>query len=385
MRKENTVIVAIAVVAAVIAVTWGILVAPRALAPVNMTQGVTQFSRDVYDLHMIILWICIVIGVLVFTAMFTAIFLHRKSRGHEAAQFSHSTKAEILWTIIPIAILVVMAYPATKTLITMETTGGADMTIKITGYQWKWKYEYLDSGIEFISTLDAASNEARQLKSGIDPASVPDYLLNVDNPVVVPTGTKIRFLITADDVIHAWWVPVLGWKRDAIPGFINEAWTIIDEPGTYRGQCAELCGKDHGFMPIVLIAKPKAEYDAWVAGQQQRMAQEAEQVQRIWSKAELMTKGEDVYNAQCATCHQPDGKGLAPAFPALAGSGIATGPLRQHIDIVLNGRDGTAMQGWGKLLNEQDIAAALTYTRNAWGNDTGDLVQPSTIAKIKNG
>ncbi|MDX1571111.1 MAG: cytochrome c oxidase subunit II [Xanthomonadales bacterium] len=233
----------------------------------NMTRGVSPFADRVYDLHMLILWICVVIGVLVFGAMFVSMYLHRKSRGHQPAQFTHSTKAEIIWTIIPILILVGMAIPATKTLIFMEQTGDAEMTVKITGYQWLWKYDYIEDDVSFISTLDEESNRARQLGSGIDPGTVPNYLLNVNEPLVLPTNTKIRFLITAEDVIHSWWVPDFGWKRDAIPGFVNEAWVLIEEPGTYRGQCAELCGKDHGFMPIVVEAVPPAQYTAWVAEQ----------------------------------------------------------------------------------------------------------------------
>jgi cytochrome c oxidase subunit 2 len=268
MKKENTVIVALAVLAALIAATWLILVAPGLTGnEVNMTRGVTQQSGDHFDLHMIVLWICVVIGIGVFTVMFTSIVLHRKSRGHEAAKFSHSTKAEIIWTIIPVLILVVMAVPATTALVRMEDSSGAEMTVKITGFQWRWKYEYLDQDISFISSLDPNSNVARQLNSGIAPESVDNYLLDVDHPLVLPVGKKIKFLITADDVIHSWWVPALGWKRDAIPGFVNQAWTNIEEPGTYRGQCAELCGKDHGFMPIVVVALPENEFDAWVSEQ----------------------------------------------------------------------------------------------------------------------
>jgi cytochrome c oxidase subunit 2 len=268
MKKENTVIVALAVLAALIAATWLILVAPGLTGnEVNMTRGVTQQSGDHFDLHMIVLWICVVIGIAVFTVMFTSIVLHRKSRGHEAAKFSHSTKAEIIWTIIPVLILVVMAVPATTGLVRREDSSGAEMTVKITGFQWRWKYEYLDQDISFISSLDPNSNVARQLNSGIAPESVDNYLLDVDHPLVLPVGKKIKFLITADDVIHSWWVPALGWKRDAIPGFVNQAWTNIEEPGTYRGQCAELCGKDHGFMPIVVVALPENEFDAWVSEQ----------------------------------------------------------------------------------------------------------------------
>jgi cytochrome c oxidase subunit 2 len=232
-----------------------------------MPRGVTEFSQTAYDLHMLILWICVVIGVLVFGAMFVSIMLHRKSKGVEAAQFTHSTKAEIAWTAIPILILILMAVPATRALILMETSEGAEMDIKVTGYQWKWKYEYMDTGVSFISSLAQDSDIARQLGSGINPATVDNYLLEVDNALVVPTDTKIRLLLTSGDVIHSWWVPELGWKRDAIPGTVNTAWTSIKEPGTYRGQCAELCGKDHGFMPVVVIAKPKAEFQQWLAQQ----------------------------------------------------------------------------------------------------------------------
>jgi cytochrome c oxidase subunit 2 len=265
MKKENTVIVALAVLAAIIAATWLILVAPGFTGnEVNMTRGVTQQSANHYDLHMIVLWICVVIGVGVFTVMFTSIVLHRKSRDHQAAKFSHSTKAEIIWTIIPVIILVGMAIPPTSALVKMEDASGTEMTVKITGFQWRWKYEYLDHDISFISSLDPNSNAARQLNSGVAPESVENYLLDVDHPLVLPVGRKIKFLITADDVIHSWWVPALGWKRDAIPGFVNQAWTNIEKPGTYRGQCAELCGKDHGFMPIVVVAKEQAEFEAWV-------------------------------------------------------------------------------------------------------------------------
>jgi len=268
MKKENTIIVALAVLAAIIAATWLTLVAPSYTGnEVNMTQGVTQLSGNHFDLHMIVLWICVVIGIGVFTVMFTSIVLHRKSRGYEAAKFNHSTRAEIIWTIIPVIILVGMAVPATKALVQMEDSSGAEMTVKITGFQWRWKYEYLDQDISFISSLSPTSNAARQLNSGITPDSVENYLLDVDHPLVLPVGRKIKFLITADDVIHSWWVPALGWKRDAIPGFINEAWTNIEKPGTYRGQCAELCGKDHGFMPIVVIALAENEFDSWVTQQ----------------------------------------------------------------------------------------------------------------------
>ena len=273
MKKQNTFIVVAAVTAAVIAATWLLLAAPALTGnQINMTRGVTSQSVINYNLHMTILWVCIVIGVIVFSAMFVSIVLHRKSRDHEAAQFTHSTKAEVVWTIIPVLILVVMAVPATSALINMEVAPETEMTVKITGFQWRWKYEYVEDEISFISSLDPQSNAARRLASGENPENVDNYLLEVDNPLVLPADTKIKFLITADDVIHSWWVPALGWKRDAIPGFINEAWTEIMEPGVYRGQCAELCGKDHGFMPIVLHVLPRDEYVAWVVQQQDHLA-----------------------------------------------------------------------------------------------------------------
>ena len=386
MKKQNTFIVAAAVTAAVIAAFWLLLAAPGYTGnEINMPRGVTSQSMLSYQIHMVILWVCVVIGVIVFSAMFISIVLHRKSKGHEAAQFTHSMKAEIIWTVIPVVILIAMAVPATKALVNMEVAPETEMTIKITGFQWRWKYEYIEDDIQFISSLHADSNAARRLASGTDPDSVENYLLEVDKPLVLPANTKIKFLITADDVIHSWWVPALGWKRDAVPGFINEAWTEIMEPGVYRGQCAELCGKDHGFMPIVLNVLPRAEYEVWAQNQRQDMAHEQAETERLWTRDELMELGENVYAAQCATCHQADGQGLAPAFPALAGSGIANGPLSDNIEIVLNGRDGTAMQAWGNMLSESDIAAALTYTRNAFGNKTGDVVQPQSIARIKNG
>lgn len=386
MKKQNTIIIGLAAIAAVSAAFWLLLVAPGLTGnEINMTRGVTAQSVQNYQLHMVILWICVVIGILVFGAMFMSIVLHRKSRGEVPAKWAHSTRAEMAWTIIPVLILVGMAIPATSALVHMEVAPETEMTVKITGFQWRWKYDYLEDEISFISSLASDSNAARMLRSGVEPASVENYLLEVDRPLVLPADTRIKFLITADDVIHSWWVPALGWKRDAVPGYINEAWTEIFEPGVYRGQCAELCGKDHGFMPIVLEVLPREEFRGWVAQQKQLAVAEQADQQRLWSRQELMSHGEAVYETQCATCHQADGAGLAPAFPALAGSPVATGPLAEHIRVVLKGREGTAMQAWGDMLSASDLAAALTYTRNAFGNDTGDVVQPQAIARIKNG
>jgi cytochrome c oxidase subunit 2 len=272
-----------------------------------------------------------------------------------------------------------MAVPATKTLIKMEQTGDAEITVKITGYQWKWKYDYLDEDLSFFSTLDQASNETRQLKSGIDPKSVEHYLLNVDQPIVLPINKKIRLLTTANDVIHAWWVPDLGWKRDAIPGFINDNWAIIEEEGTYRGQCAELCGKDHAFMPIVVEAVSEEAYYAWVEEMKVAQAEAAASGDREWTMDELMARGEELYKANCAACHMATGQGIPGTFPALDGSAIATGPMEGHLDIVINGKAGTAMAAFGPQLNDADLAAVITFERNAWGNKTGDLVQPSDV------
>ncbi|MDZ7734990.1 MAG: cytochrome c oxidase subunit II [Gammaproteobacteria bacterium] len=349
----------------------------------NMTQGVTPISQDIYGLHMIIMWICVAIGVVVFGVMFWSIFHHRKSRGAVASQFHHSTKAEILWTIVPVLILVGMAIPATRVLIAMENTGDSDMTIKVTGYQWKWEYEYIDEGVSFFSTLAASSNEARQLRSNRDPNKVEHYLLDVDKRLVVPVDTKIRFLTTSNDVIHAWWVPALGWKRDAIPGFINESWAIIEEPGVYRGQCAELCGRDHAFMPIVVVAKEKGEYEQWVAEQKAAQQAAAESGDRDWSMDELMARGEEVYGTNCAACHQANGEGVPGAFPSLTESEIVFGPKADHINVVLHGVDGTTMAAFGEQLSDAELAAVITYERNAWGNEMGDMVQPSEVKALR--
>ncbi len=263
MKRVNEWIVGIAVMAVIGVITWGIFAVGD-----NMRPGVSPFSQDVYVLHNTVMGVVTIIGVLVFTAMFTSIVLHRRSKNPNPAKFSHSTKAEIIWTAIPVLILVVIAIPATQVLIDMENTGDAELNVKVTGYQWLWKYDYLEDDISFFSALDRDSNRARQMNSDLAPTEVENYLLEVDRRLVLPVDTKIRFLLTADDVIHSWWVPDLGWKRDAIPGMVNEAWTLIEEEGIYRGQCAELCGKDHGFMPIVVEAVSKEDYAAWVASQQ---------------------------------------------------------------------------------------------------------------------
>ena len=364
----------LAVIAVSLFLASGTALADYAL---NLTEGVTPISHRVYELHMAILYIVTAIGVVVFGVMGWSIFHHRKSKGHVAHQFHHSTMTEIIWTVVPILILVGMAIPATKTLIFMEQTGDAEMTIKVTGYQWKWKYDYLDEGISFFSALHQDSNEARQMDSGIDPNTVENYLLDVDKPLVLPVETKIRILTTAADVIHAGWVPDLGWKRDAIPGFINDNWTYIEEPGVYRGQCAELCGKDHAYMPIVLNAVSKEEYAAWVEEQKAEQIEAASGSDREWSMDELMERGKAVYAANCASCHLAEGEGVEGLFPALNGSAIVNGPASEHVNIVLNGKN--MMPVFKAQLNDVDIAAAVTYERNSWDNSTGDVIQPSVV------
>lgn len=347
----------------------------------NMTEGVTSISQQVYDVHMMAFWVCVGIGIVVFGAMIWSMIYHRKSKGAVAAQFHESTTMEIVWTAVPIIILVLMVIPATTVLLDIEDTSDTEMTVKITGIQWKWKYDYVDGpaeGISFISSLAQEHNEARQTGSGVDVTKIENYLSEVDNPLVIPTGTKVRFLITAADVLHAWWVPDLGWKRDAIPGFINENWTMVEKPGTYYGKCAELCGKDHGFMPIKVVVKTPEDYAAWVAEQKGAAAAAAASADREWSKDELMAAGEKVYATQCAACHGATGAGIPGVFPALAGSAIATGPAEAHIDVVMNGTPGTAMAAYSGILNDADMAAIITYERNAWGNEAS-IVQPATV------
>jgi len=349
----------------------------------NLTQGVTDISRDVYDMHMFVLWICVWIGVVVFGAMTYSMIKHRKSKGSVPAKFSHSTLAEVIWTVIPFGILVTMAVPAANTLVRMEDTSDSEVTVKITGHQWKWEYEYLDSGVRIISSLDPDSRQAAALNSGIDPNTVDNYLLEVDNPLVLPVDKKIRFVLTASDVLHAWWVPEFAIKKDAIPGFINDMWTKIDEEGIYRGQCAELCGRDHGFMPIVVHATSESEYEDWIQAQLASAEAESQSADREWVMDELMERGEGVYGTYCVACHQPNGQGIEGVFPSLVGTDMVLNDLDGHIDVILNGVEGTSMQAFSTTLNDADIAAVVTYERNAWGNDTGDVVQPATIKDMR--
>ena len=352
---------------------------------INMPEGVTAISRIVYDLHMLIFYICIVIAILVFGAMLLSMLMHRKSIGAKPASFHENTRLEIAWTIIPILILVAMAVPATSTLRSMYDASDSDIDIEVRGYQWKWQYTYLDDGsnqptedadspIQFMSVLRTPQDEINNIA-----AKGEHYLLDVDRPLVIPINKRVRFLITAQDVIHAFWVPDFAVKKDAVPGFIHEAWTVVDEPGIYRGQCAELCGKNHGFMPIVVHAVEQEEYDAWILEQREAAKQAFATFGREWTMDELLSRGEAVYAQNCVACHQLNGKGLPPVFPALAGQGLSVGPLAEHADMVIHGKAGTAMQAFGTQLNVAELAAVITYERNAWGNDTGDSIQPKEV------
>ena len=362
----------------------GSFVVAAALAPAlasadryNLQTPQTIVAHEIYDLHTLIFVICCVIFVVVFGAMTYSIIRHRKSVGHKAKQFHENTTVEIVWTIIPFVILIGMAYPATKTVIAMKDTSSPDLTIKATGYQWKWGYDYLQEGISFYSSLATPRD---QLEGNAPKGE--HYLLEVDNPVVVPVGKKVRVIITAGDVIHSWWVPALGVKQDAIPGFVRDSWFKVDKPGTYRGQCAELCGKDHGYMPIVVEAVEPEKYALWVAEQKKKMAVQADDPNKTWTLDELKARGERVYAANCQVCHQPTGMGQPPAFPALSGSKIATGLMGGHISLVLNGKPGSAMAAF-KQLSDVEIAAVITYERNSWNNKTGDMVSPAEIKKLR--
>ena len=347
---------------------------------VNMDPGVTEVGESIYSLHMIILIICTVIGVAVFGVMFYSIIYHRKSKGAVASHFHESTKVEIAWTVVPFFILIGMAVPATSSLLSVYNTDDAELDILVTGFQWKWKYEYIDEkeNVSFFSNLRTPQSEILN----IEPKG-EHYLLEVDEPMVIPVDTKVRFLITANDVIHSWWVPELAVKRDAIPGFINEAWTKVHTVGVYRGQCAELCGKDHGFMPIVVNVVSKDEYATWLSGKQAEAAAVKELMAQTFTLDQLMERGADVYARSCLACHGANGEGGVGT--ALAGSAIATGDVAKHLDIGVNGVPGTSMQAFGGQLNDVEMAAVITYQRNAFGNNMGDMIQPIDVYNHKKG
>jgi cytochrome c oxidase subunit 2 len=348
---------------------------------INMPVGVTTVGESIYDLHMAVLWICVVIGVAVFGVMFYSIFMHRKSRGVTPSTFHESTKVEIAWTVVPFLILLVLAVPATKTLIDVYDFDEAEMDILVTGYQWKWKYEYLNEegeNVTFFSNLRTPQDEIYNKDSKGE-----HYLLEVDEPLVIPVDTKVRFLVTAYDVIHSWWVPELAVKKDAIPGFINETWTKSNEVGVFRGQCAELCGKDHGFMPIVVNVVSKEDYAQWQQGKQAEASEVKALMAQTFTLDELVERGKPIYDRSCLACHGANGEG--GVGKAIAGSSIVTGEIAGHLDSVVNGVPGTAMQAFGGQLNDVDMAAVLTYQRNAFNNNMGDQIQPVDVYNFKKG
>lgn len=344
----------------------------------DLREGATDMSRRIQALHHMSLTVCVIVGIVVFGAMFYSIFAHRRSKRREPAQFHENTRLEVIWTLIPTLILVGMAIPATTTLMAIEDNRDADLTVLITASQWKWHYQYVEAGFGYYSNLATPRRQIDNLQTKGE-----HYLLEADRPLVLPTNKKVRFLTTARDVIHSWWVPDFAVKQDAIPGFVNEAWTRVDKPGVYRGQCAELCGKDHAFMPIVVEVRSEREFDRWLAAQRQALALASEAAvaarNRQWTMSELLPQGERVFLKHCATCHQPTGQGQDGKYPALAGSSIVTGPLANHLNRVMNGKADTEMQAWAPQLSDLDLAAVITYERNSWGNDTGDVIQPLTV------
>lgn len=352
----------------------------------NMYKGVTPISKDIYYLHMVAIVVCAIIGVVVFGVMIYSLVHHRKSKGYKPATFHENPRLEIIWSIIPFLILVGLAVPATRVLMRMDDTSQSDVTVKIVGYQWRWQYQYLDQGISFFSNLatpyDQIQNKAEKGEW---------YLLEVDKPLVLPVNKKVRILVTSNDVIHSWWVPELGIKRDAIPGFMYEAWAIIEKPGIYRGQCAELCGVNHGFMPIVVQAVSQEEFDQWVA--QQTKTEDVDTktnlepvAQKTLTRSELMSLGKAKYQQICAACHDANGTGIPPMYPGLKGSSVAVGkPISRHIQLILNGLPGSAMQPYRDQLSDEEIAAITTYERNAWGNNTSDIIQPADVATLRHG
>jgi cytochrome c oxidase subunit 2 len=347
----------------------------------NMREGVTQVSRDVFELHMLIFYICVAIGAVVFSVMFYSLFRYTKKRNPNPSTFHESTKLEVAWTIVPFLILIAMAVPASKTLTEIYDDEEGEINIQVVGYQWKWEYKYLEDDINFFSNLSTDQDEIYNL--------VPkgeNYLLEVDEPLIIPVDTRVRFLITANDVIHSWWVPDFAIKQDAIPGFINTAWTRAEETGIYRGNCTELCGKNHGFMPVVVKVVEKDEYNDWVLSKKEEAIKLAELTEKEWSLAELTQRGEGVYQKNCVACHQMNGEGLPPIFPALAGSDIVMFDKDRNVEILMEGVQGAAMQSFANQLSEVDMAAVITYTRQAWGNaenGDGEYVVPSDIVEYK--
>nr|WP_315477049.1 cytochrome c oxidase subunit II [uncultured Undibacterium sp.] len=362
---------------------WAVKDSPGgpAVKQLNLQTPVTQIAEQIYSIHNLMLYICLAIFVAVFGVMFYSILKHRKSLGHKPATFHESTTVEILWTIVPFFIVIGMALPATKTVVAMKDTANADITIKATGMQWKWGYDYLKGegeGISFLSTL--ATPRSQVGAPGLAPTEARgiNYLLEVDNEVVVPVNKKVRIITTANDVIHGWTVPAFGVKQDAIPGFVRDTWFKAEKIGTYRGQCVELCGKEHAFMPIVVKVVSDADYTAWVDGKKKEMAAKADDPSKVWTVDEFKQRGESVYAANCVACHQANGKGVPGAFAALDGSAMVNGPKAAQINILLNGKAG--MPAWKATLSDTEIAAVITYTRNSWSNKSAEnIVQPAEV------
>ncbi|RPH60994.1 MAG: cytochrome c oxidase subunit II [Burkholderiales bacterium] len=351
----------------------------------NLAAPVTRIAEDQHWIHWFLMWVCLAIFVAVFGVMFYSVWKHRKSKGHAPAEFHESTTVEIAWTVVPFLIVVGMALPATRMVVEQKDTSNADVTVKATGYQWKWGYDYLKGDGEGISYLSTLSTPREQIEDRNYPDAKarrlqnPTYLMEVDNPLVVPVNRKIRVVVTANDVIHSWMVPSFGVKQDAIPGFVRDTWFRAEKVGVFRGQCAELCGKDHAFMPIVVDVRSQADYLKWVEEKKKEMLAKADDPTRQWALADLQARGEKVYASNCAACHQPTGKGVPGAFAALDGSKVVLGTQQAQIDLVLNGKPGTAMASF-KQLSDTELAAVITYTRNAWSNKAEDnIVQPAEV------
>ena len=350
-----------------------------AVNQIDLHPPVTRIAAEQQWLHNFMLVICLVIFIGVFAVMFYSIVKHRRSLGAKPANFHESTAVEIAWTVVPFIIVIAMALPATKVVVAMKDTSAADLTIKATGIQWKWGYDYLNgegAGIGFVSTLDASH---REMSDAGTPAG-DDYLLKVDNPLVVPVNKKVRIITTANDVIHAWMVPAFGVKQDAIPGFVRDTWFRAEKTGDFYGQCAELCGKEHAYMPIHVKVLSQEDYSAWVDGKLKEAAAAADDPSKVWELADLVARGEKVYTANCAACHQANGKGAGP-IKALDGSPIVLdADMSKQLAIVHNGSAGGAMPAWKGTLSPTEIAAVITYTKNAWSNKTGQLLQPAEVA-----
>jgi cytochrome c oxidase subunit 2 len=342
----------------------------------NFQPSASPMATIIHELHEWVMILVTVIFVGVFGFMFYACYAHRKSVGHKAEQFHENTTVEIIWTVIPALILIVVAWPVTKAVIAQKDTSAAELTIKATGIQWKWAYEYIKGEGEGINIVATLSTPRDQIENRAPKGE--HYLLETDNHLVVPVGKKVRILTTAADVVHAWWVPALALKQDAIPGFIRDTWFKAERTGTFRGQCAELCGKEHAFMPIVVEVVSPEDYSKWVGEKKKALAAAADDPNKTWTAPELVARGEKVYAANCVACHQANGKGTPPAFPPLDGSKIATGAKPGHIDIVLNGKPNTAMQAFGKQLSDTEIAAVVSYERSSWSNKAG-IVQPAEV------